>query len=389
MGALPTVRLVQGREKKIRARYPWVQREEVSSAEKCPTGGLARLESSAGEFLAIGTFNEESRFPFRVLTLQDEAIDVQFFRRRIRESLARRQEVEGTDSMRVLFSEADGTAGLIVDKFGDTLVVQVRTAGMERLRHSWLEALQMEFEPGCIYEKSDMEGRKEEGLDLRVGSLQGKLPKPVLVNESGIAFEAPVETGLKTGFYLDQRDTRRRLAERIKPGQRVLDAFSYVGGFGLYGARAGAEVLGLDLHEPSVAAARRNAKRNELAAEFQVANVFEWLQAGGDGRRFDWIVLDPPAISKTRDKRDSLKWAIWKLVYHSIDSLAPGGRMVVCSCTYQLGLNEMMDTVRLAAGDRSKSAFLEEITVQSPDHPILAAFPESWYLKCAWVRFEG
>lgn len=389
MATLPTVRLVPGREKKIRARYPWVQREEVESAPKMPPGSLARLVSNSNEFLGIGTFNPSSRFPFRVFTRIEEPIDVDFFRRRIREAAARRTTVVDTDSQRVLFSEADATPGLIVDRFGDTLVLQVRTAGMERLRSHWLDALEMEFEPGAIYEKSDMEGRREEGLEPRAGILSGKLPRPVVVHESGIAYEAPVETGLKTGFYLDQRDTRRRLAQRVETGQNVLDAFSYVGGFGLYAARAGAHVLGLDLHEPSVAAAKRNAKRNGLEVEFQVANVFEWLQAGGDGRRFDWIVLDPPAISKTKDRRDSLKWAIWKLVYHGIDSLAHNGRMVVCSCSYQLGLTELMETVRLAAADRSKAAYLEEVTVQSADHPILAAFPESWYLKCAWVRFEG
>jgi len=388
MGQLPTVRVVSGREKKIRARYPWVQREEVLSADKMPAGSLARLVSANDEFLAIGTFNPVSRFPFRVLTRSDEAIDVDFFRRRIREAAARRGDIVETDSQRVLFAEADGVPGLIVDRFGDTLVLQVRTAGMEKLRHAWLEALEMEFEPGAIYDKSDMEGRREEGLEPHAGLVMGRLPKPVVVHESGLAYEAPVETGLKTGFYLDQRDTRRRLGERVKAGQTVLDTFTYVGGFALYAARSGADVLGLDIHEGSIAAAKRNAKRNGLTVDFQNANVFEWLQAGGDGRRFDWIVLDPPAISKTKDKRDSLKWAIWKLVYHGIDSLAPGGRMIVCSCSYQLGLNELLDTVRLAASDRSRSAYLEEVTVQSPDHPILAAFPESWYLKCAWMRFE-
>lgn len=389
MVALPTVRLVAGREKKIVSRYPWVQREEVEYFSKAPPGAVAQLLSADGAFLAVGTFNIDSRFPFRVLSRQDEPINVDFFRRRIREAAMRRTDISDTDSQRVLFSEADGTAGLIVDRFGDCLVVQVRTAGMERLRSQWVEALQMEFEPGCIYEKSDMEGRKEEGLDTKVGLLSGRLPRPVLVHESGLTFEAPVETGMKTGFYLDQRDTRRRLGDRVKEGQLVLDAFSYVGGFGMYAARSKADVLGLDIHEPSILAARRNLRRNGLAAEFQVANVFEWLQAGGDGRRYDWMVLDPPAISKTKEQRDSLKWAVWKLVYHAIDSLAPNGRMIVCSCSYQLKLADLMDTIRLAASDRSRSAYLEEVTVQPPDHPILAAFPESWYLKCAWVRFEA
>lgn len=386
---LPIVRLTPGREKKIRSRYPWVQREEIATAPPIPEGSLARLHSSSGEFLAIGTYNDLSRFPFRVLSLADETIDLDFFRKRLRAALARRHAIEGTDSMRVLFSEVDGLPGLIADRFGDVVVVQVRTAGMERLRPLWTEAIALELEPTCLYEKSDMEGRKEEGLDLRAGPLVGRLPRPVLVHEDQLTFESLVESGLKTGFYLDQRETRRRLAERVRPGDRVLDAFCYVGGFSLYAARAGANVLGVDIHEASIESARRNATRNGLSPEFQVANVFDFLQAGGDGRKFDWMILDPPAIAKARDKRDSLKWAIWKLVYHGVDSLAPGGRMVVCSCSYQLGLNELMDTVRLAAADRLRQAFLEEVTVQGVDHPISAHFPESWYLKCAWFRIES
>jgi 23S rRNA (cytosine1962-C5)-methyltransferase len=389
MAGLPIVRLVPGRDKKIRARYPWVQREEVAHAPNIPSGTLVHLHSSSDEFLGVGSYNALSRFPVRVLTRQDEPIDVDFFRRRIREALARRTKLEDTDSMRVLFSEVDNVPGLILDRFGDTCVVQVRTAGMELLRPVWGEAVEMELEPACLYDKSDMEGRKEEGLDLRAGILTGRLPKPVLVRESGLEFESLVEKGLKTGFYLDQRETRRRLADRVQPGELVLDAFSYVGAFGIYAARAGAEVMGVDIHEPSVAAAKRNAKRNDVECDFQIANVFEWLQSGGDGRKFDWMILDPPAIAKSKDKRDSLKWGIWKLVYHGIDSLAIGGRMVVCSCSYQLGLNELIDTVRLAAADRSRIAYLEEVTVQGVDHPISAHFPESWYLKCAWFRFEA
>ncbi|MCC7434047.1 MAG: class I SAM-dependent rRNA methyltransferase [Methanoregulaceae archaeon] len=382
----PAVHLARGREKKIRNGYPWVQREEVFDAVPSLPGQIARLFDCHGDFLALGLFNPNSRFPFRVLSLQDEPIDADFFRRRLDEAARRRVGVRETDSLREFFAEADGIPGLIVDRFDRTLVVQVRNAGMERLREVWEPVLLERFDPVAMYDKSDMEGRREEGLEPHAELRYGTLPEPVLVQESGFVFEAPVVEGLKTGFYLDQRGTRRRLAERIKPGERLLDAFCYTGTFSHYAARAGAEVTAVDISPVAIEAARRNAERNGVHAEFIEANVFDWLEESGP--TYDWIVLDPPAIAKGKGERNSLKWAVWKLVFNGLPRLVPGGRMVVCSCSYQLGLGELIETVRLAAADRGRRAFLEEITLQDLDHPTAMAFPESGYLKCAWVRME-
>lgn len=380
----PAIHLARGRQKKIRNGYPWVQREEVREATPCEPGQIARLFDYHGELLAIGMFNSGSRFPFRVLSLVDEPIDADFFRRRFAEAAERRTSVADTDSLREVFAEADGLPGLIVDRFDRTLVVQVRNAGMERLRDVWEPILLELFDPVALYDKSDMEGRREEGLEPLAQMRMGTLPEPVFVRESGLTFEAPVLDGLKTGFYLDQRATRRRFAERIRPGEKVLDAFCYTGAFSLYAARAGAEVTGVDISPVAIETARRNADRNGLTAEFIEANAFEWIEEKGE--MFDWLVIDPPAIAKAKGERDSLKWAVWKLVFHGLLRLKPGGRMIVCSCSYQLGLQELLDTVRLACADRGRRAMLEEITIQDVDHPTSLAFPESGYLKCAWVR---
>ncbi|MCS6918393.1 MAG: class I SAM-dependent rRNA methyltransferase, partial [Fimbriimonadales bacterium] len=341
-----------------------------------------------GELLGIGFYNPQSRFPVRILTMHDEPIDEEFFTARLEKALQHRQRtVRDTNAMRLLFSESDGVPGLIVDQYADYLVVQVRALGMERLKAVWLPVLIERLEPKGIIERSEMAGRSEEGLEPFAGVLHGEAPELIEIEESGLEFLVPTDAGRKTGFYLDQRENRRRLAQQVRPGERVLDLFCYTGAFALYAARAGAYAVGVDILPDAIDLAEVHARRNRLEAHWIVENAFDWLpKAAEQGAKFDWVVLDPPAIAKRQDQKDSLRWAIWKLVYHALPLLNEGGRIAVCSCAYQLGLNEMLDTVRLAATDRSQPLFLEEITFQAPDHPYLLQFPESLYLKCLWVR---
>lgn len=388
MQTLARVWLKAGREKKIRTHYPWVQKEEVKRSEPCESGSVGELYSESGEFLATGFINIGTRFPFRVLSLEREAINEGFFVRRFRRARDLRLAsltLEGPFGVRWVFAEADGLSGLIVDEYNGVLVVQVRNAGMSKLKDAWLPALIEVFQPVAIYEKSEMESRQEEGLGPEAGVLYGALPEHVVIREGGLEFEVPIVDGLKTGFYLDQRDTRAEIARHILPGQRVLDTFCYVGAFGAYCAKAGGSTLGVDISPVAVESARANLARNHLKGDILEGNAFDFLEQTTD--RFDWIILDPPAIAKARDKRDSLKWAIWKLTHRAIDKLQDGGTVIVCSCSYQVNLQILLETVRLAASDRGKRALLEQVTIQSPDHPVSLAFPESWYLKCAWCKF--
>lgn len=383
------VKIVGGREKKLQHGYPWVQRGEISEVLGAPTpGALVRIVNFRNETLGIGTYNPQSRFPVRLLTTADEPIDRAFFERRLEHALRHRQRVvQDTNAMRLVFSEADGLPGLIVDQYADYLVVQVRTMGMERLRELWLPTLIEQLEPKGVIERSEMASRAEEGLEPFAGVLHGDAPELIEIEESGLLFLVPTDAGRKTGFYLDQRENRRRLAAQVRPGERVLDLFCYTGAFALYAARAGAHAVGVDILPDAIDLAEVHARRNRLEAHWIVENAFDWLpQAAEQGARFDWIVLDPPAIAKRQDQKDSLRWAIWKLVYNALPLLTEGGRLVVCSCAYQLSLTEMLDTVRLAATDRTIPLFLEEITFQAPDHPYLMQFPESLYLKCLWAR---
>jgi 23S rRNA (cytosine1962-C5)-methyltransferase len=383
-----SIKLAKGREKKIKGFYPWVQKEEVRRPEGGKHVCLADLYSDDGDWLAIGTYNRVSRFPFRVLSLEREDIDETFFRERIRQAIDHRKgSIEDTNSQRIIFSEADRLPGLIVDQFGDHLVVQVRTAGMDMLRHLWLPALIEETGAESIMEKSEMAGRREEGLEPISQVLHGEPPAKIEVIESGFKMTALVETGLKTGFYLDQRNARRELARRVKPGDKVLDCFCYTGGFGIYAAKAGAEAVGVDIHPVALEEARATAERNDVKVDFVEANAFEYLAEGAGAKGpFDWIILDPPAIAKTQDKKNSLKWAIWKLVYAALPLLKPGGRLFVCSCSYQLSQQKLIEACRLAASDRKVRLMLEGITIQDLDHPVSTQFPESLYLKGVWLR---
>ena len=384
-----TVWLKAGREKKIRHRYPWVQRGEIAQVEGVPTdGGLVRLLAHDGTPLGIATYNSRSRFPARMLTLQEETIDEVFFARRFEQCLHLRQRwITDTNAYRLVFSEADGLPGLIVDCYANYLVAQVRTLGMERLKSFWLPALVEVLAPEGILERSDMESRREEGLPLFAGVLYGQVPEQIAIHESGLQFLVPTTGGLKTGFYLDQRENRRQLARLVRSGERVLDLFCYTGAFALYAARAGAVVKGVDILPEAIALAQQHAQMNQLWGEWEVANVFEWLPAVVErGESYDWIILDPPAIAKRREGRESLRWALWKLVYYALPLLMPNGRMLVCSCAYQMDLSLMVDTVRLAAHDRERALYLEDVSFQSPDHPFLMQFPESLYLKCLWLR---
>ncbi len=384
------VKIVEGREKKIKTFYPWVQKEEVRRVEGPKKVCLATLEDFNGEQIAIGTYNPISRFPFRVLTLEDEPIDQAFFERKFRTAFELREKlVTDTNAWRAVFSEADQIPGLIIDKYGDHLVVQVRSAGMEMLKPLWLPALIAVSGAESILEKSEMAGRKEEGLEPVAGPLHGTPPDSVEFNETGLAMTALIQDGLKTGYYLDQRSARRELAAKIRPGDKVLDAFCYTGGFSLYAARAGADVTAVDIHGGALAAADRQAQANDLSVDFVEANAFDYLVEGAEDKGpFDWIILDPPAIAKTAQKRDSLKWGVWKLVHAAIPLLKPGGRMLVCSCSYQLSLQKLLDVCRLAAGDNGKQIFVEGVTYQDLDHPAPLSFPESLYLKGVWLRVD-
>lgn len=388
MKPLGDVVIKQGREKRLRNHYPWVQKSEILRVDAAGDGSPVVVLDHKREPIGVGTYNANHRFPLRIFDTKVVDLDTAWFRERFRQAEELRAPLRPrTDARRSLYSEGDRVPGLIADTFGDHCVAQVRSLGIERLKDQWLPALVETLKPKSVLEKSDMASRKDEGLPATVQTLHGTPPDSVQITEDGVLYNVPMTGGLKTGHYLDQRETKRQFAHAVRPDDKVLDCFSYTGGFSLIAKKAGASVVGVDINTLAIEAARANASLNGLDVQFIEANAFEFLEAGADNHGpFDWIVLDPPAIAKSRGKRDSLKWAVWNLVYHALPLLKPNGTLIVCTCSFQSGIHETTETCRLASNDRGVRLALDKITLQDIDHPAPVQFPESLYLTCLWLR---
>ncbi|AAC06779.1 class I SAM-dependent rRNA methyltransferase [Aquifex aeolicus] len=369
--------LKKGKEKKVKHFYPWVFRDEVEKIEG--EGIVAELYDSEGNFLALGTYSPYSRIAFRVLSYEREEVNEEFFKRRLRESELLRRDIP-SNAYRLAFSESDLLSGLIIDRYGDAFVIQVRSYPMEILKEKVLKTLVEEFNPAFVYERSDFKGRREEGLKEFKGLLYGKLENPLIIEEREFKFLVDVVEGLKTGFYLDQRDNREYVRNLVKEGDRVLDLFCYSGGFSVYCANRGAKVVGVDINKRAVELARENAKLNSVKADFVLGNAFDFIQESKE--EWDLIIADPPAIAKTKKEKESILWAIWKLAYYSFQKLKKGGSLFICSCTYQISSEEMIRQVRLASTDVKRRIIIKSLNLQPIDHPYLPTFPESLYLKC-------
>ncbi len=383
------VKLKPGKSKKVRKFYPLVYRDEVADVSpSVEDGDLTVLLDEKGKFLAWGTYSEKSHVAFRVLTLNDEPIDSDFFASRFRSALAQRRHLQGvTNALRLVHAEADFLPGLIVDCYAEILVVQVRTKGMERLKNFWLEPLIELMQPKGVYERSDMEGRKEEGLTPFKGLLYGSVPERVEIFEHRLSFLVDVKEGLKTGFYLDQRDNRKLVQSLVQPSEQFLDLFAYTGSFSIYAAAKGAECTAVEQHQHLVELGIEQAGLNGVKVDFRCGNVFEELpKLATEGKQFDFIIIDPPAIAKSEKQLSSLKKAIHRVVKDSLRILRPGGRILVCSCVYHMDWSDLIETVRFAASDMEVPLRLLAQTTQASDHPIRLHIPESQYLRCLLLQ---
>jgi len=383
------VKLKAGKSKKVQKFYPLVYRDEVQDVSpSVEDGDLASLVDERGKFLAWGTYSAKSHVAFRVLTLQDEPVDRDFFANRLQKAFEQRKHLQGiTNAARLVHAEADFLPGLVIDCYGDFAVIQVRTKGMERLRDLWFEPLLELLKPKGVYERSDMEGRREEGLAPFKGLLYGTVPKRIKIVEHGLMFLVDVEQGLKTGFYLDQRDNRKLVRELVQPGEQFLDLFAYTGAFSVYAATKGAECMAIEQHKHLVELGLEQAKLNGAKVNFRCGNVFEELpKLASEGWQFDFIVIDPPAIAKSEKQIASLRKAIHRVVSDSLRVLKPGGRMLVCTCVYHMDWSDLIETVRFAASDLNVPLRILAQTTQATDHPIRLHIPESQYLRCLLLQ---
>ena len=378
--------LIPGREKRVLGGHPWVFRSDIARVEGEPEpGDVVQVYSAKDRFLAMAYYNPLSQITLRILSLRETPIDEAFIRRRVREAVDYRRSFADLRSCRLIFAESDRLPALIVDSFGDVLVVQCLSLGMERFKPIIVSALVDELHPAGIYERNDVPVRRLEGLEETTGVLYGEVPDRVEMTENGIRFLVDVKEGQKTGFFLDQKENRAAIAPFVKD-QRVLDCFTHTGSFALHAGHYGAaEVIGVDISDYACAFAAENAALNGLQdrVRFVAANAFDLLsEASRSGEAYDVIILDPPAFTKTRAAIESARRGYKEINLRALKMLRPGGYLVTCSCSQHILPTMFRDIVLSAAVDARVQLRQIEFRTQGRDHPILPGVPETQYLKC-------
>jgi 23S rRNA (cytosine1962-C5)-methyltransferase len=391
------ITLRRGKEKPLVNHHPWVFSGAIAQVVDASEGGIVDIYDSEGKWLARGSYNARSQIVARVWTFdEDEQVDDGFFSSRIRDSIARRIGNDAHQVLRVSRSasrlvnaESDGLPGLVVDRYDDFLVTQFLTLGVESHKAQIADALEEILSPRGIYERSDLDVRKKEGLSPLKGTLRGEDPPDrIEIQENGLGFRVDVKSGHKTGFYLDQKQNRLRAAPYLTG--EVLNAFSYTGGFGVYAASAGASrVLNLDTSAGALGLARSNFELNGLEqnAEFVAGDAFTKLREFRDeGRKFDAIVLDPPKFVSSRGQMERGLRGYKDINLLALQLLRPGGMLVTFSCSGLVDAGLFQKVIFGAFRDADREGQIVEKLNQAPDHPILLAFPEAEYLKGLIVR---
>jgi 23S rRNA (cytosine1962-C5)-methyltransferase len=383
--------LKPGREKSVNNRHPWIFSGAINRVEGKPANGDAvDVWNSRARFVARGIYNEKSQIQVRLLTWNpNDTIDEDFWRRRIRRAVAGRQallETPDTDSFRLVYSEADGVPGFIADKYGTWVVVQFLSLAAERYRQEILDALIDYVEPQGIYERSEGEGREKEGLVEVTGPIWGEVPPDVIeIVENGHTFLVDIKLGQKTGFFLDQRENRQRVAKYF-PNKEILNAFAYTGAFAVYAAHAGAKrILNVDTSERALQMAERNMRRNGFGDRedvYAVADVFEIMRAYRDNNwKFDVVILDPPKFAHSQRQVDQAAQGYKDINLLGMKLLKPSGILISFSCSGVVSADLFQKILFGAAVDAGRHVQIIEWLNQSSDHPVLLTYPESAYLK--------
>ncbi|WP_246211979.1 class I SAM-dependent rRNA methyltransferase [Usitatibacter palustris] len=391
---LPKIVLKPGREKSLRHLHPWVFSGAIERVDGHPdSGDTVEIVARDGAFLARGAYSPQSQISARAWTFDPaQQIDEAFLGQRLKEAIERRSRLfdANHDSGRLVHSESDGLPGLIVDRYGDALVIQILSAGAERWRKLWPAALQELTQAKVIHERSDAEVRELEGLPVRNGTLVGTLKGLVPIIEGGLRYEVDVVTGQKTGFFLDQRDNRALAATYARDAQ-VLNAFSYTGGFTVAALKGGAKhVLSIDTSTDALALGQRHVAANALdatRAEWSSADVFAHFRKLRDqGKYFDLVILDPPKFAPTEKHVPRAARAYKDINLWAMKMLAPGGRLMTFSCSGAVHPELFQKIVAGAAADARVDLIIEQRLSGSADHPVSIHFPEGEYLKGLLLR---
>ena len=375
---MKTVRCIlqRGKERPVKNRHPWIFSGAIDRIDEgFEAGDLVRVLSDQEEFLGIGYLNPESQIVVRMLAFEDVAIDEAFFDERIARALAMRQQFmpPATNAYRLIHSEGDFLSGLTVDVYGDFLVAEFNTAGIDAWKPVIVKCLQKYFPAHSIFERSDSDLRKWEGLKRSVGVLSGKEPPEAIeIEEHGLRFGVDIKGGQKTGFFLDQRENRE-----------VIRGLSNTGGFSVYAAQGGArEVVSVESSEPAVAMGRKNFERNQLGSEQSVwaqQDVFDYLRA--TKKEFDIIILDPPAFCKSKNQIQPAARGYKDINLQAMKQLPKGGLLFTFSCSSYITPDLFQKIIFGAASDARRDVRILKKTSHAFDHPINIYHPEGEYLK--------
>lgn len=376
-----TLVLKRGKERVATNRHPWIFAGAIHSERGPEDAAFANLVDSDGTRIASGFYSKSSQIRLRALTFGDEELSEALLATRIANAVARRRPIfeDGTTNCaRVVHAEGDDLSSLVVDRYGDVLVVEIANRGVEQIKPLIVEVLQRELQPRAIYFKNDLPLRKTEGLDTTNAWSGGTSASPVVL-ESSLRFRVDPEEGQKTGFFLDQRENRR-IARTLAGGRRMLNLFSYTGGFGVYAAAGGAaSVTNVDVSARAIEVARENHALNGFEAEHAVADVFQYVRQSR--QTFDLLVCDPPAFAKSRNEVDRAARGYKDVNLFAMRMLAPGGLMMTFSCSGHLSLDLFQKIIFAAALDAGRRiSFVRRLTA-GPDHPVSIYCPEGEYLK--------
>ena len=388
VAAVPALKLKANVKPRVVQGHPWVFTNEIEALIGAEHDGTAiECRDRTGRFIGTGIYNSKSQIVWRRLSRNRITLDAAWIRGALERALARR--APGT-ARRLVWSESDELPGLVVDQFGDALVVQIQTLALDRMTPVISDLLAELLQPAEIIFRNDANIRRLEGLPLETHTRSGQPWAPRWVNIEGVEYWLDLESGQKTGFYLDQR-AQHPLVAKFCAGKRVLDAFCNQGPFALHAARAGAaHVLGLDSSEEAIAAARRNAEHNGVKAEFIAANVFDWFndEARSTETPWDVIVLDPPPFAKSKSALPGALRGYKELNLRALKALAPGGVLATYTCSHHMQDAELRSVLAEAAADARRRVQVLEFCHQPPDHPVLLTMPESEYLRGYIVRVE-
>ncbi|BBB91315.1 MAG TPA: class I SAM-dependent rRNA methyltransferase [Methylomusa anaerophila] len=393
LAANVNVYIRKGAQHRVESGHPWVYQSEIDYVDgQFQPGDIVDVYNFRQRFIGRGYINPRSQITVRILSREQEDINRNFFKKRIETAWRYRQTfIAEPEYCRLIFGEADFLPALIVDKFGQYMVMQTLALGIEVHKDTIVSVLEELFDPAGIYERNDVPVRKLEGLEMRKGYIKGKFPTLITVKENGIPFYADIENGQKTGFFYDQRENRLFLKYMV-PEAEVLDCFCHTGSFAIHSALFGAKsVHSIDISEDAICLAQKNAALNKVddRCRFEVANAFDALRTlTGERRQYDVVILDPPAFTKSRDSIEGAVRGYKEINLRGLKLVRPGGYLITCSCSYHMDRELFKAVVVDAARDAKRVIREVEYRTQAKDHPILPAAGETNYLKFLVIQVQ-